>query len=102
MIELGTRLFVSLLVLLAAAPEASPQTASSSPPASQAVVRKTGKTGNSRSSPARNSMAARRPCSASNLESAGNVSLPGSPMDLPLGTRVGRPAEPIHHRWMQG
>jgi len=48
MTELRTRLFVSLLVLLAAAPEASPQTGS---------VHKTGKTGNSRSSPAGKSMA---------------------------------------------
>jgi hypothetical protein len=38
--ELGTRLFVSLLVFLAAAPEASPQAASSGPSASQAVVHK--------------------------------------------------------------
>jgi hypothetical protein len=58
MIELRARLFVSLLVLLAAAPEARPQTGSSSPPG---VVRKTGKTGNSRSSPAQNSMAASSP-----------------------------------------
>lgn len=58
MIELRTRLFVSLLVLLAAAPEASPQTASSGPPRSQAMVRKTG---NGRSSPARNSMAEASP-----------------------------------------
>src|SRR5258708_3558560 len=61
MIELRTRLFVSLLVLLAAAPKASHQTASSGPSRSQAMVRKTGKTGNSRSSPARNSMAEASP-----------------------------------------
>jgi hypothetical protein len=56
--EPGTRLFVSLLLLLAAAPEASPQTTPSSPPANQAAVRKAGKAGSSRSSRARNSIAA--------------------------------------------
>ena len=59
--ELRTRLFVSLLVLLAAAPEASPQTASSGPPASQAAVRKTGKVASSTSSAARNSIATPSP-----------------------------------------
>lgn len=57
MMELRTRLFINLLVLLAIAPEASPQTASSSPPASQEIVRKSGKPGNSRGSPARKSIA---------------------------------------------
>jgi hypothetical protein len=51
------RLFVSLLVFLAAGLEASPQTTSSGPPASQAVVRRTGKAGNGSASLARNSMA---------------------------------------------
>jgi hypothetical protein len=57
MIELRTRLRVSLLVVLAAAAEASPQTASSGPPANQAFVHKTGKSGNSKSSPGGNSHA---------------------------------------------
>jgi hypothetical protein len=61
MMELGTRLFVSLLVFLAAAPEASPQTVLSGPPSSQAAVRKTGKAGNGRASPARNSIAETSP-----------------------------------------
>jgi hypothetical protein len=59
--EPRTRLFVSLLLLLAAVLEASPQTASSAPLANQAAVRKTGKAGSSRSSPARNSIAAPSP-----------------------------------------
>jgi hypothetical protein len=56
MIELRSRLFASLLVLLAAAPQMSPQTSLSGPPASQAAVRKTGKAGNSRTSPSRNAI----------------------------------------------
>jgi hypothetical protein len=51
MIESRRRLFISLLVLLAAAPEASPQAGSSSPPG---VVGKIGKTGSGRSSPVLN------------------------------------------------
>ena len=39
MIELRTQLLVGLLLLLAAAPEASPQTAQSGPPTRQVVVR---------------------------------------------------------------
>lgn len=62
MSELGTRLFVTLLLFFAAVLQAPPQTASANPPGSQAVVRKTGKTGNSRSSPARNSMASTALC----------------------------------------
>ena len=50
--ELTTRLLVGLLMLLAAAPEARPQTAQSGPPTRQVVVRKTGKFGNNGSSPA--------------------------------------------------
>jgi hypothetical protein len=50
MIELRTRILVGLLVLLAAIPEASPQTAQSGPPTRQVVVRKTGKLGNKGSS----------------------------------------------------
>jgi hypothetical protein len=46
------QLFVSLMVLLAIAPEASPQTGSSNPPENQPVARKTG---NSRGLPARTS-----------------------------------------------
>jgi hypothetical protein len=61
MIEFRTRLSISLLVLLAAAPKASPQTASSGPTAYQEIVRKTGKPGNSRSSPAHNSIAKASP-----------------------------------------
>jgi hypothetical protein len=61
MIEFKRRLFISLLVLLAAAPKASPQTASSGPRAHQEVVRKTGQPGNSRSSSARNSTAKTSP-----------------------------------------
>lgn len=57
MINLRTQLCVSLLVLLAAAAEARAQTASSSPPASQAFVHKTGKSGNGKSSPGGNSHA---------------------------------------------
>src|ERR1700692_2922692 len=52
MIELRTRILVGLLVLLAAMPEASPQTAQSGPPTRQVVVSKTGKLGNNGSSPA--------------------------------------------------
>ena len=52
MIELRTRILVGLLVLLAAIPEASPQTAQSGPPTRQVVVSKTGKLGNNGSSPA--------------------------------------------------
>jgi hypothetical protein len=62
MIEHGTRIFVHMLVLLAVAPQASPQTSPQNGPTSPpGVVRKTGKTGNSRSSPAQNSMAASSP-----------------------------------------
>jgi hypothetical protein len=43
MIAPGTRILLGLLVLLAAAPEASPQTAQSGPPTRQAALRKTGK-----------------------------------------------------------
>jgi hypothetical protein len=50
MIERRTRILVGLLVLLAAAPEASPQTAQSGPPTRQVAVRKTGKLGNNGSS----------------------------------------------------
>jgi hypothetical protein len=52
MSKVRTRLLVSLLLLLAANTEASPQTAQSAPPASQVVSRQTRKSGNSRSSPA--------------------------------------------------
>jgi hypothetical protein len=52
MIELRTRILVGVLMLLAAAPEASPQTAQSGPPTRQGALRKTGKLGNSGSSPA--------------------------------------------------
>jgi hypothetical protein len=52
MIERITLILVGLLVLLAAIPEASPQTAQSGPPTRQVVVRKTGKLGNNGSSPA--------------------------------------------------
>jgi hypothetical protein len=52
MIELRTRILVGLLVLLAAAPEASPQTAQSGPPTRQVALRKTGKLRNNGSSPA--------------------------------------------------
>jgi len=52
MIELTTRTFVALLMFLAAAPEASPQTAQSGPPTRQVALRKTGKLGNNGSSPA--------------------------------------------------
>jgi hypothetical protein len=52
MIELRTKLLAGLLMCLAAIPEASPQTAQSGPPTRQVVVRKTGKSGNNRSSPA--------------------------------------------------
>jgi hypothetical protein len=52
MIKLITRILAGLLVLLAAAPEASPQTAQSGPPTKQVVVRKTGKSGSNRSSAA--------------------------------------------------
>ena len=52
MIELTTRTFVGLLMFLAAAPEASPQTAQSGPPTRQVALRKTGKLGNNGSSPA--------------------------------------------------
>jgi hypothetical protein len=61
MIEFKMRLSISLLVLLAAAPKASPQTASSGPRAHQEIVRKTGQPGNSRSSSARNSTAKTSP-----------------------------------------
>lgn len=54
MSELGTRLFVTLLLFLAAVPQASPQTAPGGPPA--AVVRKTTKSGNSRRLPGMGSM----------------------------------------------
>jgi hypothetical protein len=50
--ELSTQLLVGLLVLLAAAPEASPQTAQSGPPTRQVSLRKPGKLGNNGSSPA--------------------------------------------------
>lgn len=52
MIELRTRILLGLLMLLATAPEASPQTAQSGPPTRQVTVRKTGKSGNNGSSPA--------------------------------------------------
>jgi hypothetical protein len=52
MSELRTRIVVGLLVLLAAAPEASPQTAQSGPPTRQVALRKAGKLGNYGSSPA--------------------------------------------------
>ena len=50
MSKLRTQLLVSLLLLLAANTEASPQTAQSGPPAGQVVSRQTRKAGNSRSS----------------------------------------------------
>ena len=50
MIELRTQLLIGLLLLLAAALEASPQTTQSGPPTRQVDLRKTGKSGNSRSS----------------------------------------------------
>jgi hypothetical protein len=50
MIELSTRRFVSLLVLLAAAPWASSQTPHSGSLSSQVAARKSGKSGNSRGS----------------------------------------------------
>src|SRR5258708_106023 len=52
MIEPGTRILVGLLVLLAAAPGASPQTAQSGPPTSRVALRKAGKLGNNGSSSA--------------------------------------------------
>ena len=52
MIELRTQIFGGLLVLLAAAPEASPQTAQSGAPTRQVALRKTGKSGTNGSSPA--------------------------------------------------
>lgn len=52
MIELRTRILLGLLVLLAAAPEASPQTAQSRPPTRQTALRKTGKLGKNGSSSA--------------------------------------------------
>ncbi len=58
MIELRTRIFLGLLVLLAAAPEASPQTAQSGPPTRQAALRKTGKFGKNGSSSATAAMPA--------------------------------------------
>jgi hypothetical protein len=57
MSELGTRLFVSLVLFLAAVPQAPPQTTPGGPPARQAVVRKTTKLGNSRRLPDLGSMA---------------------------------------------
>jgi hypothetical protein len=54
MIQLGTRLLLSLLVFLAAAPQARSQTAPGSPLSNQALVHKTGKPGNSRTLPLRN------------------------------------------------
>jgi hypothetical protein len=51
--EPTTQLLVGLLVLLAAAPEASPQLAQSGPPTRQVAARKMGKLGNNGSSPAR-------------------------------------------------
>ena len=50
MSKLRTQLLVSLLLLLAANTDASPQTAQSGPPAGQVVTRQTRKLGNSRSS----------------------------------------------------
>jgi hypothetical protein len=50
--EPTTQLLVGLLVMLAAAPEASPQTAQSGPPTRQVAVRKMGKLGNNGSPPA--------------------------------------------------
>jgi hypothetical protein len=52
MIDLRTGILGSLLVLLAAAPEAIPQTVQSGSPTRQAVLRKTGKSGNNASLPA--------------------------------------------------
>jgi hypothetical protein len=61
MIELRTRLLVSLLVFLATALQASPQTAQGGPPTSRVVVSKTGKPGNSRSSPPSGSISGASP-----------------------------------------
>jgi hypothetical protein len=61
MMELRTRLFITVLVLLASAPEAGPQTAPCGTPSSQEIVRKSGKPGNSRSLPAHKSMAEASP-----------------------------------------
>jgi hypothetical protein len=52
MIERRTRILGGLLVLLAAAPEALPQTAQGGPPTRQVVLRKTGNSGTSGRSPA--------------------------------------------------
>ncbi len=51
MIEPGTRLLAGLLALLVTAPQATPQTAPGGPPTHHVVMGKTGKPGNSRSSP---------------------------------------------------
>ena len=97
MIELRTRLFVSLLVLLAAAPEASPQTASEQSAGESSGRPQNRQIGKQQKFAGSGTPWEVSPGSASNLESAGNVSLPGNPMDLPLGTRVlARPAQPIH------
>jgi hypothetical protein len=61
MMELITLFLLSLLVLLAAAPEARPQTAPSGPPASQEIVRKSGKPVSSRSSLVRKAIAEASP-----------------------------------------
>jgi hypothetical protein len=58
MIELRTRIFLGLLVLLAAAPEASPQTTQNGPPTRLAALRKTGKLTKSGSSSATGAMPA--------------------------------------------
>jgi hypothetical protein len=52
MIELRTRIFGALLMLLAAAPEAIAQTVQSGPPTRQVALRKMGKSGSNGSSPA--------------------------------------------------
>src|ERR1700759_4370291 len=61
MMDLKTRLCISLLVLVGTAPPARPQAAPSGPAASQEIVRKSGKPGNSSGSPARKSIAEASP-----------------------------------------
>jgi hypothetical protein len=58
MIELRIRIFLGLLVLLSAAPDASPQTAQSGPPTRQAALRKMDKFGKNGSSSATAAMPA--------------------------------------------
>src|SRR5271156_90458 len=58
MIELRTRILLGLLVLLAAAPDARPQTVQTGPPTRQAAVHKTGKFGKNGSSSATAAMPA--------------------------------------------